>query len=45
VVTGKLDVREVAAGLPEDVESLDVDAQGDEIEDLEPGEDEEPELP
>jgi type I restriction enzyme S subunit len=45
VVTGKLDVREAAAGLPEDVEPLDTEDPGDEIEDPEPEEDEGSELP
>jgi type I restriction enzyme S subunit len=39
VVTGKLDVREAAARLPEDVDPLDTEDPGDKIEDLEPEED------
>jgi type I restriction enzyme S subunit len=45
VVTGKLDVREAAAGLPEEIEPLDNAEPDDEIEDLEPEEDEGSELP
>ncbi|MFM7170949.1 MAG: restriction endonuclease subunit S [Cyanobium sp.] len=44
VVTGKLDVREAAAGLPEEAESLDTADQNEVIGELEPDEDEEPEL-
>ncbi len=45
VVTGKLDVRQAAAGLPEEIEPLDAGEPGDEIEELEPDEEEETELP
>ncbi len=45
VVTGKLDVREAAAGLPEEIEPLVNEQPDDEIEDPEPEEDEGPELP
>jgi type I restriction enzyme S subunit len=45
VVTGKLDVREVAAGLPEDIETLDAGQPGNDTEELEPDEEEDPELP
>jgi type I restriction enzyme S subunit len=45
VVTGKLDVRQAAAGLPEDIETFDPGEPGVDIEELEPGEEEDPELP
>jgi type I restriction enzyme S subunit len=45
VVTGKLDVREAAAGLPEEIEPLANEDLDDEIEDLEHEEDEMSELP
>lgn len=45
VVTDKLDVREVAAGLPEEVEPLDPRDPGEEIEEFEPYAEEEIELP
>jgi type I restriction enzyme S subunit len=41
VVTGKLDVRQVAAGLPEAIEPLHAGDTGDEVEEIEPGEEEE----
>ncbi len=41
VVTGKLDVRQAAAGLPEAIDPLDAGEPGDEIEELEPVEEEE----
>ena len=44
VVTGKLDVRRAAAGLPEEIEPLDVGEPGNEIEKIEPDDDEEIEL-
>jgi type I restriction enzyme S subunit len=45
IVTGKLDVREAAAGLPEEIEPLVNEGPNDEIEDPEPEEDEGSELP
>jgi type I restriction enzyme S subunit len=45
VETGKLDVREVAAGLPEDIETLDAGQPGVDTEELEPDEEVDPELP
>ncbi len=44
VVTGKLDVRRAAVGLQEEIEPLDVGEPGDEIEKIEPDDDEEIEL-
>jgi type I restriction enzyme, S subunit len=45
VVTGKLDVRQAAAGLPEDIETFDPGEPGVDIEELEPDEEVDPELP
>jgi type I restriction enzyme, S subunit len=45
VVTGKLDVRQAAAGLPEEIEPLDAGEPGVDIEELEPDEEENLELP
>lgn len=45
VVTGKLDVRPAAAGLPEEIETLNAGEPGVDIEELEPDEEEDPELP
>lgn len=45
VVTGKLDVRQVAAGLPEAIEPLHAGDTGDEDEEIETDEEEDPELP
>ncbi|MCT0218708.1 restriction endonuclease subunit S [Synechococcus sp. CS-1329] len=45
VVTGKLDVRQAAAGLPEEIEPQDASEPGDEIEELGLDGDEETELP
>lgn len=45
VVTGKLDVRQAAAELPEEIEPLDAGEPGDEIEELGLDGDEEAELP
>jgi type I restriction enzyme S subunit len=45
VVTGKLDVRQAAAGLPEEIETLNAGEPGDEIDELEPDEEDETELP
>ena len=45
VVTGKLDVRQAAAGLPEEIKPLDPGEPGNEIEELDPDEEEAPELP
>lgn len=45
VVTGKLDVREAAKGLPEDIENLDAGGPGVDIAEPEPDEEEDPELP
>lgn len=45
VVTGKLDVREVAAKLPEEIEPLATEELGDGLEELDPDDDEENELP
>jgi type I restriction enzyme S subunit len=44
VVTGKLDVRQAAAGLPEEAESLDTAEQNEDIGELDPDPDEESEL-
>jgi type I restriction enzyme S subunit len=45
VVTGNLDVRQAAAGLPEEIEPLDAGEPGDEIEELDPDEEVDSELP
>ncbi len=45
VVTGRLDVCQAASGLPEAIEPLHAGDTGDEFEELEPGEEEDPELP
>lgn len=45
VVTGKLDVRKAASRLPEAIEPLHAGDPDDEIEEIEPGEEEDPELP
>ncbi len=45
VVTGNLDVRQAAAALPEEIEPLDAGEPGDEIEELEPDENVDSELP
>ncbi len=45
VATGNLDVRQAAAGLPEEIEPLGAGEPGDEIEELEPDEEVDSELP
>jgi type I restriction enzyme S subunit len=45
VVTGKLDVRQAAARLPEEIETLDAGEPGVDTEELEPDEEVDPELP